>query len=319
MDGSPALESASPALVSSGEGEDVSGAQVERKLRDWLNRRKHNKTSWIPELEQTITRVERGPPGGSPRPIAPRRGGPAESGRAPAGAGHTLAVELAYHKAAAEQKKRTAWEQAQSELSQAPCGREEKYRAELRRDGMTPDREVLRRTQEGAQPAAMWSRSSSRPSGTMRRPSRPPIEAPAGEASDPLFAGMSPEEAWDKANLDADEVDLEERPPGEPLAAGLCCWPEPRATAAAGVLLTPLPFWAQRCCSWGSFCWSRMSRLKRQAATIQGGAGKRSSPGTAWEDSEEILALAREYRAGGRAPMRRRSGSGRMPSRRSLI
>ena len=39
------------ALASSGE-EDVSYSQVERRLRDWLNRRKHNKTGLIPRLEE---------------------------------------------------------------------------------------------------------------------------------------------------------------------------------------------------------------------------------------------------------------------------
>ena len=47
IDGAPALEARIAALASSGE-EDVSYSQVERRLRDWLNRRKHNKTGLIP-------------------------------------------------------------------------------------------------------------------------------------------------------------------------------------------------------------------------------------------------------------------------------
>ena len=50
IDGAPALEARIAALASSGE-EDVSYSQVERRLRDWLNRRKHNKTGLIPRLE----------------------------------------------------------------------------------------------------------------------------------------------------------------------------------------------------------------------------------------------------------------------------
>ena len=53
----PALEARIAALASSGE-EDVSYSQVERRLRDWLNRRKHNKTGLIPRLEEELADVE---------------------------------------------------------------------------------------------------------------------------------------------------------------------------------------------------------------------------------------------------------------------
>jgi len=53
IDGAPALEARIAALASSGE-EDVSYSQVERRLRDWLNRRKHNKTGLIPRLEEEL-------------------------------------------------------------------------------------------------------------------------------------------------------------------------------------------------------------------------------------------------------------------------
>ena len=57
IDGAPALEARIAALASSGE-EDVSYSQVERRLRDWLNRRKHNKTGLIPRLEEELADVE---------------------------------------------------------------------------------------------------------------------------------------------------------------------------------------------------------------------------------------------------------------------
>ena len=43
IDGAPALEGRIAALASSGE-EDVSYSQVERRLKDWRNRRQHNRT-----------------------------------------------------------------------------------------------------------------------------------------------------------------------------------------------------------------------------------------------------------------------------------
>ena len=47
IDGAPALEARIAALASSGE-EDVSYSLVERRLKDWRNRRQHNKTGLIP-------------------------------------------------------------------------------------------------------------------------------------------------------------------------------------------------------------------------------------------------------------------------------
>ena len=56
IDGAPALEARIAALASSGE-EDVSYSQVERRLRDWLNRRRHNKTGLIPRLEEELAAI----------------------------------------------------------------------------------------------------------------------------------------------------------------------------------------------------------------------------------------------------------------------
>ena len=53
IDGAPALEGRIAALASSGE-EDVSYSQVERRLKDWRNRRQHNRTGLIPRLEEEL-------------------------------------------------------------------------------------------------------------------------------------------------------------------------------------------------------------------------------------------------------------------------
>ncbi len=53
VDGSPALEKRIAGLLSSGL-EEVSFSQVERQLKDWQNRRKHNRTGLIPRLEEEI-------------------------------------------------------------------------------------------------------------------------------------------------------------------------------------------------------------------------------------------------------------------------
>ena len=56
VDGAPALEARIAALASSGE-EDVSYTKVERRLKDWLNRRRHNKTGLIPRMEEELEQI----------------------------------------------------------------------------------------------------------------------------------------------------------------------------------------------------------------------------------------------------------------------
>lgn len=55
VDGAPALEKRIAALLSSGQ-EEVSFTQVQRQLKDWRNRRQHNKTGLLPRLEEEMER-----------------------------------------------------------------------------------------------------------------------------------------------------------------------------------------------------------------------------------------------------------------------
>ena len=80
IDGAPALEARIAALASSGE-EDVSYSQVERRLRDWLNRRKHNKTGLIPAGGGAGRRG--GDPGPPVQGLPSGPGGQAGAGAAP--------------------------------------------------------------------------------------------------------------------------------------------------------------------------------------------------------------------------------------------
>lgn len=57
IDGNPELERRIAALFSSGE-EDVSFSQTDTKLREWLRRRKHNKSGLIPALEEELSQVD---------------------------------------------------------------------------------------------------------------------------------------------------------------------------------------------------------------------------------------------------------------------
>lgn len=57
IDGTPELERRIAALVTSGE-EDVSYSQTEQLLREWLRRRRHNRTGLIPKLEEELGLVQ---------------------------------------------------------------------------------------------------------------------------------------------------------------------------------------------------------------------------------------------------------------------
>ena len=57
VDGAPGLEKRIAGLLTAGQ-EEVSFSQVERQLKDWRNRRQHNKTGLIPKLEQEIAEGE---------------------------------------------------------------------------------------------------------------------------------------------------------------------------------------------------------------------------------------------------------------------
>ena len=57
IDGAPELERRIAALVTSGE-EDVSFSQAEQLLREWLRRRRHNRSGLIPKLEEELTQAQ---------------------------------------------------------------------------------------------------------------------------------------------------------------------------------------------------------------------------------------------------------------------
>lgn len=57
IDGTPELERRIAALVTSGE-EEVSFSQTEQLLREWLRRRRHNRSGLIPKLEEELAQVQ---------------------------------------------------------------------------------------------------------------------------------------------------------------------------------------------------------------------------------------------------------------------
>lgn len=58
VSGAPELEKRVAALATTGQ-EDVSCSEAEKKLRGWLNRRRHNRTGLIPQMEDELFAIER--------------------------------------------------------------------------------------------------------------------------------------------------------------------------------------------------------------------------------------------------------------------
>lgn len=293
VDGAPALEKRIAALVSSGE-EDVAFSQVERRLKDWQNRRRHNKTGLIPELEGKLAELEQAAVQQDKAHRTAQEALLSMDGLQRER--DTLSAELEWHKAAAEDKKRAAWQQASDELAQARA-QEDKYRTELEKDGVPPERETLRRTQDELNAL----RGVEQKLKQAERDYEAAIER-ANEAreaaNDPLFAGMGPDEAWEKANEDADEVDRPEPRSGGLLAGGLVSLLAAGGTAVCGVLFTPIAFAGTAVLGLAGLILLILSAGRRKrAADIR----ERRDEILDWygvDEAEEILELARRCREG---------------------
>ena len=170
IDGAPALEARIAALASSGE-EDVSYSQVERRLRDWLNRRKHNKTGLIPRLEEELADVEETL---ARQSKAFRLAQEARRELERLQAEHRLLEsERDAHLSRAMAQRRARWEAAQAALAEAQA-QVDGLEAERTRHGAPPDRDTLKRAQEEL------------------------------NALNTLHAGLPPDEAWERAGADAE-------------------------------------------------------------------------------------------------------------------
>ena len=198
IDGAPALEARIAALASSGE-EDVSCSQVERRLRDWLNRRRHNKTGLIPKLEEELT------------DIGETEGRQAKAFRLAQEARRemdklrrehqTLQAERDAHLARAMAVRRQRWEEAQAALA-AAREQVDTIEGELNRYGTPPDKATLQKAQ--GELNQLNALHTSRKQAEVRLEEAKAAEAQAAaDAADPLFSDMTPDQAWEQAGADA--------------------------------------------------------------------------------------------------------------------
>ena len=198
IDGAPALEARIAALASSGE-EDVSYSQVERRLRDWLNRRKHNKTGLIPKLEEELTQNDE---------IAGRQAKAfrlAQEARREMDKLQTehkrLQAERDAHLARAMAARRRRWEEAQSAL-EAAREQVDTMEGELNRYGTPPDKATLQKAQGELNQLNALHTSRKQAEERLEQAQTQEAEA-AAAAVDPLFPDMTPDQAWEQASEDA--------------------------------------------------------------------------------------------------------------------
>ena len=198
IDGAPALEARIAALASSGE-EDVSYSQVERRLRDWLNRRKHNKTGLIPRLEEELSSIDAALARQS-KAFRLAQEARREIDRLQAEYA-LLEAERDAHLARAMAQRRQRWEAAQAALAEAQ-GQVDALEGERTRHGPPPDRDTLKRAQEELNALNALHTSRKLTENQLEEARAAEAEARAA-AEEPLFPGLTPDQAWQQASEDA--------------------------------------------------------------------------------------------------------------------
>ena len=215
IDGTPALEARIAALASSGE-EDVSFSQVEQRLRDWLNRRRHNKTGLIPRMEEELREIEDLL---SRQAGAFRRAGEARLAlEALERERSALTEALAAHRAARSREAAEQYRAAQADLL-AARREEEALGREIAR---IPPAPRLREAQGDLSYLNTIIANQKLAERQLEEAVPQTAAAVAAAESDPLFGGQTPEEAWKKASSDGERLRGRKKT-GGPLAAGVIC------------------------------------------------------------------------------------------------
>lgn len=200
VDGSGDLEKRIAALVSSGE-EDVAFSQVETTLKGWLRRRKYNKNGRIPQLEDELSALDRSLAllEQADRQMEEDRRTTQELTARKAG----LEQESASQKARAEWARRAQYRQAVEELEQA-----RRALAALEAEaGPLPGQEALRNAQgELAYLSALDAEGKQ--AGQAQSDTADAADASRASADDPLFSGLSADEAWKRASGDTERARL---------------------------------------------------------------------------------------------------------------
>ncbi len=283
----PELEARIAALVSSGE-EDVSYSQVERQLKEWLNRRKVNKSvGRIPQLEEEQAELARS--AGELSQLNDQLN-QLEGERAQAARKHAFCTrQLALHKAIAQRKLDLQYTQARTDEAQAQA-QLNALLSEQARFGPIPSRDALKRAQ-GELAFLKALEPEIRQGQEELALAQQALERARQAAQDDHFPGMTGEEAVRKGERDSESYrsGMAKKAAGKRnfillQAAGLL---------AGAALAIFSPFWwlgpiaYVLCAAASALVFANGTKAARQAVKILERYGV--------DDVEEIAALAGNY------------------------
>lgn len=283
----PELEARIAALVSSGE-EDVSYSQVERQLKEWLNRRKVNKSvGRIPQLEEEQAELARS--AGELSQLNDQLN-QLEGERAQTSRKHAFCTrQLALHKAIAQRKLDLQYTQARTDEAQAQA-QLNALLSEQARFGPIPSRDALKRAQ-GELAFLKALEPEIRQGQEELALAQQALERARQAAQDNHFPGMTGEEAVRKGERDSESYrsGMARKAAGKRnfillQAAGLL---------AGAALAIFGPFWwlgpiaYVLCAAASALVFTNGTKAARQAAKILERYGV--------DDVEEIAALAGNY------------------------
>lgn len=292
----PELERRIAALVSSGQ-EDVSFSQAEGRLKEWLNRRRVNRSvGRIPQLEEALAqasavRGEAEQANDEVNLLSAERAGLARRKE-------QLEAELETHKALARRELNRKLRQVQAELAQAEV-EQEGLRQEQARFLSLPDREELKRAQgdlallKALEPEIKLGEES-------LAQAEAELEQARAQAVDPQFPGMTGDEAVQKAERDAAEHQrwtekgrrCRKRVPMLQLAGAAAA-----VLIAAGGMIAgggPFPWIWLALAAYGAL--AAASLISLSAGKKADAAGRRVLERYGVQGTDEVIALARAYR-----------------------
>ena len=283
----PELEARIAALVSSGE-EDVSYSQVERQLKEWLNRRKVNKSvGRIPQLEEEQAELARS--AGELSQLNDQLN-QLEGERAQAFRKHAFCTrQLALHKAIAQRKLDLQETHARNDEAQAQA-QLDALLSEQARFGPIPSRDALKRAQ-GELAFLKALEPEIRQGQEELALAQQALERARQAAQDDHFPGMTGEEAVRKGERDSESY---RSGMAKKSASKRNCILLQAAGLLAGAALAIFgPFWwlgpiaYVLCAAASALVFTNGTKSARQAAKILERYGV--------DDVEEIAALAGNY------------------------
>ena len=292
----PELERRIAALVSSGQ-EDVSFSQAEGRLKEWLNRRRVNRSvGRIPQLEEALAqasavRGEAEQVNDEVNLLSAERAGLARRKE-------QLEAELETHKALARRELNRKLRQVRAELAQAEV-EQEGLRQEQARFLSLPDREELKRAQgdlallKALEPEIKLGEES-------LAQAEAELEQARARAVDPQFPGMTGDEAVQKAERDTAEHQrwtekgrrCRKRVPMLQLAGAAAA-----VLIAAGGMIAgggPFPWIWLALAAYGAL--AAASLISLSAGKKADAAGRRVLERYGVQGTDEVIALARAYR-----------------------